>query len=453
MSLIQEALKRQEEEQKKANEDKSISEAISDDVKLTLKPDEPISSPDILAVSTPEDTPAVDSLLDDNVGLDDFILPDDFSMDSLDNAQDTPDTPALLIKDDVEEAPSLLARKEKLEFSSTVEPKKEPLAPPQEGLGSLKLQTTEAPKKLYEDPVEKVPAKKSKKKKKVVSKTTAEPSGTVVHPALNNTDSTEEKSDQKSTSKIILVVIIILILIGAGIYYGLSLIGVDIDTSSITKYIPGKGIINKTSTKSSSDDLSKGTIKVSKVVDNPKSTAGKAIQKANMAVQDIRQAQKQEVAITETLTSSVEKIVVDNSGVNNTSTVNTKTSTSEATSAGPAAKKTAEKSLSDKYQNSRMTERIKAKLAAKRLEEEKRLQTMKENTETTEKNVDWPSATLSGTIGLSKSGAAIFDKSNIVNVGETYKGMKLIDVTKDKKSGVILEYEGQTRFLATGQSL
>jgi len=444
MSLIQEALKRQEEDQKKANDNKSISEAISDDVKLTLKPEEPISHPDIIAVSTPDDSPIVDSILDDNDGLDDFILPDGFSMDSFDdNAQDTP---PLLIKDDVEETPSLLAKKEELAFSSSVEPQKRPLDPPG-GLGSLKLQSKEAPKKLYENPVEKVPAKKSKKKKKVVSKTTTEPSGTAVHPALNNTDSKEEKSDKKSTSKIILVIIIILIIIGAGIYYGLTLIGGNIDMSSITKYIPGKEIINKTSTKPSSSDLNKGTITVSKVVDNPKSTAGKAIQKANAAAQDLKQAQKQEGAVTETQTSS-EVRKVDNSDVNNTSTVNTKTTTSETTSAN----KTVETSLSEKYQNSRMTERIKAKLEAKRLEEE-RLQKVQQDTDPIDKNVDWPSVALSGTIGLSKTGAAIFDKSNIVNVGETYKGMKLIDVTKDKKSGVILEYEGQTRFLATGQSL
>jgi len=111
-----------------------------------------------------------------------------------------------------------------------------------------------------------------------------------------------------------------------------------------------------------------------------------------------------------------------------------------------------EKSLSDKHHSSRMADRIKAKLAAKRLESEL-LKEQQDNTTTTEELVDWPSVTLSGTIGLSKSGAAIFDKNNIINVGETYKGMKLIDVTKDKKSGVILEFQGQTRFLASGQSL
>jgi len=449
MSLIQEALKRQEEDQKKANDDQSISEAISDDVELTLKPKEPISHSDIIEVSTPEDSPIVDSILDDNDGLDDFILPDGFSMDSLDNVQDTPDTPdtpALLIKDDVEETPSLLAKKEELEFNPTVESKKESLAPP-ESLGSLKLQNKAAPKKLYENPVEKEPAKKLKKKKKVVE-AEPPPSGTAVHPALNNTDdSTEESSDKKSTFKVILVVILFLILIGAGIYYGLSLMGVDIDMSSITKYIPGKEILNKTSTVSSSDDLNKGTIKVSKVVDNPKSTAGKAIHKANVAAQDLQQAQKQEGSVTESLPSSEAK-TVEKSDVKDTPTVNPETTTS----VDPVGKKAAEKSLSDKYQNSRMTERIKAKLEAKRLEEE-RLQKVQQKTDPIEKNVVWPSVALSGTIGLSKSGAAIFDKSNIVNVGETYKGMKLIDVTKDKKSGVILEYEGQTRFLATGQSI
>ena len=46
-----------------------------------------------------------------------------------------------------------------------------------------------------------------------------------------------------------------------------------------------------------------------------------------------------------------------------------------------------------------------------------------------------------------------FDGNEIVDVGQTYKGMILKDVTKVKTSGVVLEYEGKTRFLATGHSL
>jgi hypothetical protein len=446
MSLIQEALKRQEEEQKKANESKSISEAISDDVKLKLTPEDTKSQPDIIDVSTPEDSPVVDSISDDNDELDDFILPDDFSMDSFDDS--TQDTSSLLIKDDVEKAPSsLLAKKEEFAFDPSDETEKKPLSPPQEGLGSLKLQNKEAPKKLYEDPVEKESSKKSKKKKKKVSEAPPPPSGTAVHPALNNTGGEEESSDKKSTFKVVLVIILFLILIGAGVYYGLSLIGVDVDTSNITKYIPGQESINKKLTGSSPEDWKKGSIKVSKVVDNPKSTAGKAIKKADAAAQGLQQAQKQEDTVTETLTSSGSERV-EKEDVNNTTAVNQKTTPSETVS----DTKSAEKSLADKYDNLSMTERIKAKLEAKRLEEE-RLKQVQQSEETTEKNIVWPSVSLSGTIGLSKSGAAIFDKSNIVNVGETYKGMKLIDVIKNKKRGVTLEYEGETRFLATGQSL
>ncbi len=444
MSLIQEALKRQEEEQKKANDSKSISEAISEDVKLKLAPQDAASNPDVIPVSTSENRPVADSLSDDNNSLDDFILPDDFSMDGFD--EHTQENPPSLIKDDVEKSqPSLLSKKEELPFDPSFETGKKPLAPPQEGLGSLKLQNKEAPKKLYEDPADNEAAKKPKKKK--VSDAPTPASGTAVHPALNNAGGDEGRCDKKSTFKVVLVIIIFLFLIGAGIYYGLSLIGVDVDTSSITKYFPTQESINKKPTESSPEDLNKGEIKVSKVVDNPTSTAGKLIRKADAAAQDLQKAQKQEGVVTETLTSSESKIV-EKDDVNKTTAVNQNILPSETAS----QTKSAEQSLADKYQNSRMTERIKAKLEAKRLEEE-RLKQVQQSAETTEKNVVWPSVSLSGTIGLNKSGAAIFDKSNIVNVGETYKGMKLIDVIKDKKSGVTLEYEGETRFLATGQSL
>jgi flagellar basal body-associated protein FliL len=494
MSLIQEALKRQEEEHKKANVDateKSISDAISDDVKLTLKPKEPITLPDVIAVSTPEESPILNSSVEDD--FDDFILPDGFSMDNFSEELSEPTpllikddepstrTPVMTKKDIVEEPKSLLSKKEELAFSSTKKTTSSPIAPPKEGgLGSLKLQAKETPKKLYEDPVEENTSKKSKKKKKASSKkkevkTSESANGLPVHPALNKSkDDDGDNKDKKSNLKIIMIVVLFLLLIGAGVYYALTLIGGG-DFSSITKHIPGMD--SKKTTVNSSLSTKQGTIKASSVSENPKSTAGKAVLKATQAAEKLTNAQKEETAVTESVTGikttgqnkvnssattgtsdssivSKQSVVVD-SNVSVGQPQSTQPVATGAASISPEQKtpvaNSGTKSLSEKHQSSRMADRIKAKLEAKRVENE-RLKSQQEDTTATEELIAWPAVTLSGTIGLSKSGAAIFDKNNIINVGDTYKGMTLVDVTKKKKSGVVLEFQGETRFLTTGQS-
>lgn len=69
-------------------------------------------------------------------------------------------------------------------------------------------------------------------------------------------------------------------------------------------------------------------------------------------------------------------------------------------------------------------------------------------TETREPQVEWPSLTLSGAVGIGSNGSAIFD-SEIVSVGETIEGVKVISIGKQ---GVKLEYEGETQLLKVGNS-
>ncbi|MDA3799343.1 MAG: hypothetical protein PF692_09710 [Kiritimatiellae bacterium] len=466
MSLIQEALKRQEEEQKKnsGDSDRSIADAISDDVKLSLKPKK-LS----LEKTETEPPPSVEETNNTIIDDDDFILPDDFDMNDLvlppTEMQSDEKIPVNVPKVDSppvevppmeipeEDTPTvevlstrqkpLLAKKEELAFSPK-EQKNEPIAPPEKASVGLKFQPKEAPKKLYEDPAEEVLSKKSKKNKKKPSskKDVKADTGVPVHPALNKSgdNDNETNSDKTSVGKLILAIILFLLLIGAGIYYGVKLIGGG-DFTFITKYIPNS--VKDYSDKTSSDS-GQGSIKVNTIVKRePKSTAGKAVAKAELAAGNLKNAQKQVEVVDSTSGTQPTETKVE--AVNNKPDATTTSSkTDVATSEGT--------SLADKYHNSQMTAKIKAKLEAKRLaEEEQKLEEQSEDT--TDKMVRWPRAKLSGTIGLGKSGAAIFDGNEIVDVGQTYKGMTLKDVTKEKTSGVVLEYEGETRFLATGLSL
>lgn len=65
-----------------------------------------------------------------------------------------------------------------------------------------------------------------------------------------------------------------------------------------------------------------------------------------------------------------------------------------------------------------------------------------------EAEIQWPSITVNAIVGKGLQGSAMLN-NNIVSIGESYLGVKLIEI---KDGGVVLEYNGQKKFVRQGMT-